>query len=125
MNLVEDLKKIIRGDVRSDAITLTKFSRDTSLFEVRPKVVVSPKDTADVKAVVKYVAQNKEWEPELSITARSGGTDMGGGPLNNSIILDFTKYFKQIKKINDNYAIVEPGVYYRDFEKETLKKGLI
>ena len=44
-NLISDLKKIIRGDVLADEKTLQEYSHDASLFEVKPQVVVYPKDT--------------------------------------------------------------------------------
>ena len=127
--LAEKLKKIIKGDVQEDADTLKKYSRDASLFEVKPTVVVFPKDSEDIRNVVKFVGREKRKESSLSITARSGGTDMSGGPLNDSIILDFTRYMNHVIEVSrveeDGYAIAEPGVFYRDFEKETLKKGLL
>jgi FAD/FMN-containing dehydrogenase len=46
---------------------------------------------------------------------------MSGGPLNESIILDTTRYMNHIISVDSEKAVVEPGVYYRDFEKETLK----
>lgn len=121
--LTDDLKKIVKGEVADDAATLEKFSHDASLFEVKPRVVVAPKDSEDIKNLVKFVSENKESQPELSLTARSGGTDMTGGSINDSIILDFTAHFNQIKEVSNGYAITQPGVYYRDFEKETLKSG--
>ena len=123
MNLKEEIKSFFKGDVLEDADTLTTYSRDTSLFEVRPKMVVFPKDTEDIKRLVKFVEGNKN--KNLSLTCRSAGTDMTGGPLNESIILVFTKYFKKIKEVGEDYVIAEPGVYYRDLERETLKKDLI
>jgi len=42
-----------------DDETLTKFSRDYSLFKVRPQVVVFPKDAEDIKNLVKFVAGKK------------------------------------------------------------------
>jgi FAD/FMN-containing dehydrogenase len=50
---------------------------------------------------------------------------MSGGGLNTSIIVAFQKYFNHKPKITGNYAITEPGVFYRDFEKETLKHKLL
>ena len=50
---------------------------------------------------------------------------MGGGPLNESIIVNFQKYFTHIKSIKDKVGTVEPGVFYRDFEKATMEKGLM
>ena len=120
-----DLKNRIKGDVATDEETLDKYSRDASIFEVRPKAVLFPKDVEDLKNLVKFVNENKEKYPELSLTARSGGTDMTGGPLTESIVVEFDKYFNHIKNVGESSAIVEPGVYYRDLEKETLKQGLI
>lgn len=123
MNLKAEIKSFFKGDVLEDANTLTTYSRDTSLFEVRPKMVVFPKDVEDIKNIVKFVEQNKN--QNLSLTCRSAGTDMTGGPLNESIIIVFTKYFKKIKEVGADYVIAEPGVYYRDLERETIKKDLI
>ena len=44
--LAERLKRIVRGDVATDADTLKKYSRDTSIFSKTPEVVVFPKDTS-------------------------------------------------------------------------------
>jgi FAD/FMN-containing dehydrogenase len=39
--------------------------------------------------------------------------------------MEFTPYMNALKEIGKDYAVVEPGMYYRDFEKTTLEKGLI
>src|SRR5579872_3274704 len=123
--LLEELKSIIKGEVATDDETIIKHSHDASLFEVKPQVVVYPKDAADVQALVTFVTKHKKDHPHLSITGRSAGTDMAGGSINDSIIVDFMKYFNHIGEIKNNVGPVEPGVYYRDFEKETLKQDLI
>lgn len=126
MLLRDQVKALIKGDVADDPQTLQTFSRDASLFEVKPDLVVYPKDVEDIKKLVEFVSQH-EAKPEiekahkLSLTARSGGTDMSGGPLSQSIVVEFAKYFNHIKQVTEHYAITEPGVYYRDFEKVTLK----
>jgi FAD/FMN-containing dehydrogenase len=125
--LRERLSRVLRGDVVDDSATLLQMSRDTSVFMRRPKVVVYPKDADDVASLVKEVAAMKADGQDVSVTARSAGTDMGGGPLTNSILAVFTKYMTQVREIKETadggYAITEPGVYYRDFEKETLAHG--
>ena len=123
--LVEELKNIIKGEISSDEKELSVYSRDASIFEVRPSVVVHPKNTEDIKNLVKWVVNSKASNEELSLTARSGGTDMTGGALNDSIILDFTAHFKNTLEVGESSATVEPGVFYRDFEKETLRKNLL
>ncbi len=89
---------------------------------------------------------NKKREEEgyiyLSITARGAGTDMTGGPLNDSIIMDVSRYMggvlevkvgkmgKQKSPTGHDFEIggiarALPGTFYRDFERETLKENLI
>ena len=125
MDLTQELKKRIKGEVLDDEKTLTKYSTDASLFRIKPRVVVFPVDVDDIKAIVKFVAENKSEDPSLSLTVRSGGTDMSGGTLTESIVIDVNRHLNQIKEVGDTYAVVEPGMYYRDFEKETLRKNLI
>lgn len=149
------IKEIIKGEIVVNTDELKKYGRDASIFEIKPEVVVKPKDVDDIKNLVKFVSEHKSSEPNLSLTARAGGSDMSGGPLNDSIILDLTAHFNKVIEVvpisskfkefgqeiedprfynfdkvrgkigSDNYAITEPGVFYRDFEKETLKKGLL
>ena len=75
-NFIKTLKTIIKGDVLTDEDTLNLYSHDASLFEVKPQVVVNPKDTEDLKALVKFVSKNKKDNLSLSLTGRSEGTDM-------------------------------------------------
>ncbi len=125
IDLVSKLKPFIEGDVKADPETLYSYSHDTSIFEVRPQVVVFPKNVSDLKKLVSFVSTNKKKFKTLSLTGRSGGSDMSGGSVNDSIILDFSKYFKKIGKIKLNGTKIEPGVFYRDFEPKALKKNLI
>lgn len=134
MDLKERLQAVIQGEVEDDEKTLIRYSRDASLFEIKPQVIVFPKDTDDLKALVRFAAEEKKSGRVISLTARSGGTDMTGGPLGESIVVDFTRHFHQIDEVERRphfaqgfagLALVEPGVFYRDFEKETLKHNLL
>lgn len=122
--LIQKLKQNFKGDILNDSATLDAYSRDASLFKVKPSLVVFPKDSEDVKFLVKTVVEENKQGKCHSLTGRSAGTDMTGGPLTESIVVSFTKYMNRIKEVGDGYAIAEPGVFYRDFEKETLKHGL-
>ena len=59
---MEDLKTrisaSIKGDVATDSETLSKMSRDTSIFTRTPSLVVYPKDAEDVSVIVKAIAEN-------------------------------------------------------------------
>lgn len=120
-----EIKKQIQGEVFQDSETLEKYSHDASIFEVRPEAVIYPKNSEDLKNLVTWVSKNKKNNNSLSITARSGGTCMAGGSINDSIILDFTQHFNRVLEVGKGMAVTEPGVYYRDFEPQTLKKNLL
>jgi FAD/FMN-containing dehydrogenase len=121
MPLKEDLQKIIQGEILDDSASLATYSKDASIFNIEPQIIVCPKDNADLTALIKYVAEH----PEYSLTPRAAGTDMSGAAIGDSIILDMTKHFNRILEVGSDSARVQPGVFYRDFEIETLKKGLI
>jgi FAD/FMN-containing dehydrogenase len=119
---IPPLPENFKGDLDVSDKTLTTYSEDTSIFHVRPQAVVFPKDVEDLNTLIHYVHQ---YRGVLSLTARSAGTDMSGGPLTNSIVVDFLRYFNHIIEVDKTKAITQPGVFYRDFEKETLKHGVI
>ncbi len=125
MNLKDDIQKFLKGEIEDSAETIEKYSHDASLFEVKPQIVTFPKDAGDVKALVSFVAAHKKANPGLSLTARSAGTDMSGGAINDSIIMDFTRHFTEIFEVSSTAAHVQPGAYYRDFEKRTLEHKAI
>ena len=131
----EEILKFFKGDAEDDEGALIKYSHDASLLEVRPEIVLFPRDSEDVQNLVNWVnenKQNKEKYPNLSITCRCAGTDMSGGAIGESIILDFTRYMNKLiggplpmDDISKWEIAVQPGMFYRDFEKITLEKGLI
>ena len=88
-----ELRSLITGDVDVSEEALTLASHDASLFEVRPQVVVSPKSVSDIKELVDYVSAH----PGMNVTARAAGTDMSGGPLTESVVVSFIKYFNHMK----------------------------
>ncbi|MCD8494893.1 MAG: FAD-binding oxidoreductase [Candidatus Pacebacteria bacterium] len=143
MKLAQDIQQLIEGDVAYDAETLASRSIDWSIFHIPPQLVVFPKHTADIQAVMRYVHDHQSEYPGLSVTARAAGTDMTGGPLNTGIILDTTRYMQGIHEVVlstqfpeqysfyghayniAGYARALPGTWYRDFERATLEQGLI
>lgn len=126
MSLADDLRKLVRGEVEDAPEALEKYARDASLFAVTPQVVFHPKDATDIGIAVRYANKQKEQNPDstISLTPRSAGTDMSGGPLNTSVIVDMTAHFGRLVELGNDYAVVEPGMYFRDFDKETKKKNL-
>lgn len=127
---MKNLKQLLvaagfKGELDDDPATLDTYSHDASMFELRPKLVARPLDDKDLQTLVDFVDKNKSENPGLSLTARSAGTCMSGGAINDSIIVDFMKHFNHLGKITAESAETQPGVFYRDFEKATLKHGAL
>ena len=123
--MFEDLKKNFSGSVDTSDDALEAYSHDASLFELRPSAVLHPKDSADIQAAVRFVNKHKATMPELSLTPRSAGTDMSGGAINTSLILDMTSHFNKVLKLTTAAARVQPGVFFRDFDKKTIGKNVL
>lgn len=125
MHIYDELQAIFKGELDTSKETIEIFSHDASLFELKPAVVARPRDTRDIESLVTWVVKNKAKHPELSITPRSGGTDMSGGAIGQSVVLDMTAHFNEVSKITRESARMQPGVYYRDFDKKTIDLGVM
>ncbi|MBP7831465.1 MAG: FAD-binding oxidoreductase [Candidatus Pacebacteria bacterium] len=146
----DEIKKFFEGDVDDAAETLATHSRDASIFEVMPQLVVYPKHAKDIEKLVQWAMQKKsdaaEGSPDLSISLspRAAGTCMSGGSLNESIIIDVMRYMNRIGdirpvapyKMRPNFPAstdvdiaaeikVEPGVFYRDLESKLKDANLL
>jgi FAD/FMN-containing dehydrogenase len=124
--LIDELRSLnLEGAILNDTETKEKFSKDASIFQIQPEVVIQPKNSSDLSKLVNFVTKNKGRYDDLSLTPRAAGTCMSGGPINSSIILDFTAHFNNIQEIGNDFTILEPGVYYHDFEPKADEKGLM
>lgn len=122
--LMEETKKTLEkqgfsGDFDDSVEMLRKYSHDASMFEIIPQLIIAPKSAADVEVAVKYVAEQKQAQPELSLTARSAGTDMSGAAINDSIIVDFNRHLTKILSVDGATATTQPGAFFRDFDEAT------
>src|SRR3989344_4538690 len=105
--LSKELKNLqLEGDVDESEETILKYSTDASLFFIKPALVVFPKNAEDIKKLVLFVAEEKKKGRDISLTARSAGTDMTGGPLTESIVVEFPKYFNHLIELGDDFAVV-------------------
>lgn len=121
--IAEELKKHVKGDISFLDADREHAARDTSLFYVKPELVIYPKNAFDISAVLEYVSVKKKEGFDIAVSVRSAGTCMTGGSLCYSIVLDTTRYMNHVTNVTERSATAEPGVYYRDFEKKTLESG--
>lgn len=117
------LQKHIQGGISTEITDRRRLSHDASIYELIPEVVIKPLHSEDVQKVVKIVAKNKASYPKLSITPRSAGTDMSGGAIGNSILLDMTSHLHGIERFDKNLLHVKPGTFIRTIDPVIMKAG--
>src|ERR687883_1553726 len=105
--LQSDLRERVRGEVRFDAGTRAIYAHDSSNYRQVPFGVVIPEDEEDLMAAIEVC--HKHGAPVLP---RGTGTSLSGETTNVAVILDTSKYMREILEVNpeDGYAWVQPGV---------------
>jgi glycolate oxidase len=117
------LRRIVGPDrCRTDPETLTCYAYDATRQQAMPDVVVTPKSTEEVSAVMKLA-----YERGIPVCARGAGSGLTGGgvPVRGGIVLDFCS-MDRILAIDPAafVAWVEPGVVLEEFQKAVEAKGL-
>ncbi|MEW6490755.1 MAG: FAD-binding oxidoreductase, partial [Thermodesulfobacteriota bacterium] len=121
---IAQLKNLVApARVSAGPSVLDLHSRDESyLPPCRPEVVVWPRCTDDVAAVVELAA-GRRW----AVTPWCAGTSLEGNPipLHGGIVLDFAEMNRILEvRAADLQADVEPGVVYRDLNDHLRHLGL-
>ncbi|HET8923060.1 MAG TPA: FAD-linked oxidase C-terminal domain-containing protein [Candidatus Acidoferrum sp.] len=111
-----ELKRVVRGEVRFDRGSRALCATDGSNYRQIPIGLIVPCDEQDVVAAV--AACKKFGAPVL---ARGAGTSLAGQCCNVAVILDFTKYMNQIFEIDHErkFARVQPGVVLDSLRNRT------
>ena len=124
MGLRDDLATVIAGEVVNDTATLDHYSTDASIFRLKPRLVVFPTNTSDIENLVQYVSHHPS-HPPLSLTPRSGGTDMTGGPLTSSIVVDVNRHLRGIEQLTTRSVTVKVGTPFSELEQALTQRGLL
>jgi FAD/FMN-containing dehydrogenase len=124
-SLLPGIKAIFKGEVLTTPHIREKYSHDASIYEMLPDAVVFPHDSTDIQQLVRFVADNKQLFPNLSLTPRGAGTDMSGGALSNSLLIDMTKHFNAIERVTIHELHVQPGVFMHDIDPVLDQKAVM
>ena len=116
-----ELKKRIAGELRFDAYSRLLYSTDASIYQIEPIGVVVPRDKGDVQAAIEIA--NKM---NVSILPRGGGTSLAGQTVGHSLVLDFSKYMKNVFEVNRDelWCRVQPGLVQDELNAHVRSIGL-
>jgi FAD/FMN-containing dehydrogenase len=118
------LRDLLSGDIYTDDKALKKFSRDQSIYDVRPLAVVEPENLEDLRKLILFAASEG-----VSITPRGGGSGTAGSALGEGIVVALppAKGFDQItgfRKDHDTAQVrVGAGVYHQKLQDFLRERG--
>src|SRR5450631_1868436 len=103
----DDLRGLVKGDVRCDDVFLQLYASDASIYEIRPLAVIRPRTLADVVACVEYAAENR-----LPLFPRGAGTGLAGESLGPGLVLDFSRYMRRVLEVQSDRVRIQPGIVH-------------
>ena len=105
--LARRLKREIQGEVLFDAYSRGRYATDASIYQIEPIGVVIPKTERDA-GIALQIAR----EEGVAVLPRGGGTSQCGQTVGAALIIDSSKYLKQISLFDREArtVCVQPGV---------------
>jgi len=123
-SIAKKLRQRLIGKVHVDAKTLAKYSRDFSIYEVRPLLVAMPADPEDLEKIIHFAAQEG-----LAVTPRGGGSGTAGSALGNGIVVVLPRggFWDEIAGFSINAGVPQvqagAGVFHNDLQKYLRARG--
>ncbi|MCH8310148.1 MAG: FAD-binding oxidoreductase, partial [Chloroflexi bacterium] len=121
-SLVDDLSKVVSGEVRFDKMSRVIYSTDASIYQIEPIGIVIPRTAEDVIAVVETANRQN-----VTVLPRGGGTSLAGQTVGQSIIIDFSKYMRDVIEVNEEeqWVRAQPGIVLDVLNHQLRSSGLL
>ena len=91
-------------DVRFDNLTRQLYATDASIYQIEPIGVAFPKDAQQASAVIRAAA-----DAGVSVTPRGAGTSLVGNAIGEGLIVEFSRYNRQITDLDLEKRSVRVG----------------
>src|SRR3982751_5265145 len=119
--LERNLKADITGDVMFDGFSRGRYATDASHYQMMPVGVVAPRTVAEAERTLALAR-----EESVSVLPRGGGTSQAGQAVNQSLVIDCSKYLTQIYELDvgERRATVEPGIVLDELNRRLRPYGL-
>ena len=116
--IVEDLSGEFDGELRCDDLAVSMYASDASLFQVRPLGVACPRSAEDVVVLARYAS-----EASIPLIARGAGSSVTGAAMGDGLIVDFSRYMREIESIDEGSVTVQPGVVLDRLNEKLREQG--
>src|SRR5690625_2378717 len=111
------LRREVEGELFFDAFSRGRYATDASIYQIEPLGVVVPRHQGDVERTLAIAR-----EEGVPVLPRGGGTSQCGQTVGAALILDLSKYLREIISIDADRqrARVQPGIVL-DHLNQTLR----
>jgi len=119
--LERKLKAEVTGEVMFDRFSRGRYATDASHYQIMPLGVVAPRTVAEAERALALAR-----EEGVSVLPRGGGTSQSGQTVNQSLVIDCSKYLNKIYEIDvgERRCTVEPGIVLDDLNRKLKPYGL-
>src|ERR1700694_2800897 len=115
------LKAELAGEVRFDRFTRGRYATDASHYQMMPVGVVLPRSIAEAERAIGLARQEG-----VTVLPRGGGTSQSGQTVNESLVVDCSKYLDHVIEVDVANArcLVEPGIVLDELNRQLKPHGL-
>jgi FAD/FMN-containing dehydrogenase/Fe-S oxidoreductase len=91
-------------DIAFDNLTRQLYATDASIYQITPQAVAFPANTRQVSALIDAAVM-----AGVSVTPRGAGTGLAGGAIGDGLVIDFSRYQRQIADLDLERRTVRVG----------------
>jgi FAD/FMN-containing dehydrogenase/Fe-S oxidoreductase len=91
-------------EIAFDDLTRQLYATDASLYQIQPAAVAFPRSAQQASSIIKAAA-----DTNLPVTPRGAGSGLSGGAIGDGLIVDFSRYNRQITELNVEARTVRTG----------------
>lgn len=119
--LAKRLRQETSGEVMTDSASRGRYATDASIYQAMPVAVFVPKTAQDIASAIQIAA-----ELSVPVLPRGGGTSQCGQTTGAALVIDNTKYFRNVLDLNldKGYVEVEPGIVLDHLNGSLKQHGL-
>jgi FAD/FMN-containing dehydrogenase len=100
------LQEHILGEVSTSQTVLKAMSRDASVLEITPELVIYPRVTNDIRKVARFAWQLAEKGHVMGLTARGNGTDQTGAAIGGGATIVLPAHMNHICEFDSKQKLV-------------------
>jgi FAD/FMN-containing dehydrogenase/Fe-S oxidoreductase len=120
----EQQQELVRAsgcEMRFDALSRQLYATDASIYQIEPVGVALPRSAAEATQAIEAIAA-----AGLAVIPRGAGTGLVGGAIGAGVVIDFSRYNRQIGNLDrDRQTVrVEPGVVLDQLNQFLAPHGL-